>query len=275
MVTINQQLFGNEEFHNGEVIFKGVQLDNNTNIIEVRFENNKDIANMLMASKYIRDKKPEAKLILRIMYLPYSRTDREIPEGNQIFSLKYFAEIINNEKFDSVEVLDLHSPVSRKLLNNVAEIDLIGYIEKVIGMFKPDYLFYPDKGANEKYTELLKDINIPHFYGTKKRDLADKGHIIEDAYEFHDVPEITANKRVLIIDDLVSLGGTAYVTAKQLINKLGVSDVALWVAHCENGVFVGKLLKGDEHGSRWLSTVYTAATTPLTKEDKNLIVVKL
>lgn len=274
MVKVNGEVFSPDTFHNGETIYKIPHVNADTNEVELAFETDADITKVLFATHYIRDKQPKAELNLKMLYIPYSRMDREIPEGGQLFSMKYFAQIINACEFDNVVVLDPHSHVSEELLEQLSEICLVQYVEKAVEKFEPDYIFYPDKGANGKYTEILKDIDVPHFYGTKRRDLANRGRIIEDEYELHDAPDLMG-KNVLIIDDLVSLGGTAFVAGKTL-KAHGVCKVALYVSHCENGVFYGKLLKGDpESGFLAVDKVYTAATTPLEMSHENLEVIRI
>lgn len=299
MIKINGQLFANLVFYNQEAIYKGVDLRSDSNEIEIKFEKNCDITNLLIAERYIRDKQPDAKLVLKMLYIPYERTDREIPEGNQLFSLKYFAELVNNAKFDEVIVLDPHSIISvnqleddgRELLKHVNKEKAIkmlrGLVNKVVDDFKPDLIMYPDKGAYLKYPEILKIDNIKSFYGSKTRDLANKGSIIQ--YEVKGInDEDLKGKKVLIIDDLVSVGGTAYLAAKQ-IKLLGVSEVALYISHCENGIFYGNLLKPEavspkdsessEKDLPWaggytVDRVYTAGTTPLENSGDNLYLVE-
>lgn len=273
MVKINNQNFGYEEFHNGEAIYKMVELHDRENTVKVQFEDNRDITNMLMAVEYIRDKKPEAALYLRMLYIPYSRTDREIPEGGQIFSMKYFANIINRVGFTRVIVMDPHSEVSKNLLENMVEIELSAYVNEAVKLFKPDYIIYPDKGAFEKYPSILEYVNVPYFHANKKRDLSNRGALIEDAYELVDAPDLTG-KSVLIVDDLIALGGTAFLTGKTL-KKAGAERVGLYISHTENGVFCGKLLDGDENGYRAVDIVYTAGTIPLKQKHERLVVLEV
>lgn len=274
MVKVNGEIFSPDTFHNGETIYKIPNVNADTNEVELAFETDADITKVLFATHYIRDKQPKSELNLKMLYIPYSRMDREIPEGCQLFSMKYFMKIINACNFDSIVALDPHSNVSEDLLDRLLEVDLVQYVERVVERFKPDYIFYPDKGANEKYTKILSSINVPHFYGTKKRDLANRGKIIEDRYELHNAPELM-NKNILIVDDLVSLGGTAFVAGKTL-KQYGACRVALYVSHCENGVFYGKLLKGDpDSGFKAVDKVYTAATTPLEMTHENLEVIHI
>ena len=92
MIKVNNTLFSPERFHNGETIYKfpGAYF-NEANIIEMLFEDDSDITKMLFAVQFLRDKAPEAKLVLKMLYIPYSRMDREIPEGNQIFSMNHIS----------------------------------------------------------------------------------------------------------------------------------------------------------------------------------------
>lgn len=281
MLKINGTLFGNEEFHNGEVIYKDVPLKNDRNIIEMCFENNKDITNLLMGVLWIRKEKPSCIIELLMEYIPYSRMDRKINE--QIFSLDIFAALINSCNFNKVYVLDPHSQVSLKSIKNIECLPLYSKVIMVKELFNPDYIFYPDKGAYEKYPVILGGLGVEYFYGTKVRDLSNKGKLIEESYELHNTPDLK-NKKVLIVDDLVSMGGTALLAAKTL-KRHGAKEVALYVSHCENGIFAGQLLKrqpikksgGDNEpwdGGYIIDKVYTAATTPLESAHENLIIIK-
>lgn len=271
MVNVNGQIFGNETFHNGETIYKMPRVDAEHNVIEMRFETDSDITRVQFATEFIRDKAPDSKITLIMFYIPYSRTDREIPEGNQMFSMKYFANIINNLEFTNIIVIDPHSYVSEAMLVNITLVNIENLVREAVDDFKPDYIIYPDKGAFEKYPKILTDLGVPFFHANKKRDLANRGAIIKDAYELVDAPDLNG-KSVLIVDDLVALGGTAFITGDTL-KKAGAARVGLYVSHAENGVFVGKLLDGDETGYHAVDVTYTAATTPLAKEHKNLKIV--
>jgi len=49
-------------------------------------------------------------------------------------------------------------------------------------------------------------------------------------------------KNILIIDDLCAYGGTFQLAAEQLIYK-GADNIYLYVSHCENSIYKGKLIK--------------------------------
>lgn len=254
MLKINNQEFGNEYFGNNEAIYKDVELGNSENTIQLNFEDTRDIANLVMAVEYIRDEKPDSEIVLIIPYLPYSGMDRKI--NNQVFSLKLFANVLNKLNFSKVEVLDLHNEeVADKFIRNIKHMDINHFISQAIADFKPDIIYFPDKGAMKKYPSIVDTKGLPVIHGNKVRDLENKGKII--SYEtITDGIDITG-KRVLVIDDICRKGGTFTWAASEL-TKLGVSEVALYVSHCETGIFDGNVLEPNSA----VSKVYTNDSEP-------------
>lgn len=287
MILINREKFNDAEFHNGEVIFEkpSVVCTSGVNTIEMKFQNNKDIAALMFAREYIEEQAPNVECNLVMEYCPYERMDREI--NKQMFSMKYFAKIIAKCNFSKVFILDAHSRVCVTELENagvnVVEVDLNTFVKKVVDDFKPDFICYPDKGAYGKYPNILKDINIPCFYGEKVRDLANKGKITD--YHLVNAPDLT-DKRVLIIDDICCLGGTAYNAAMEMKFE-GASEVAFYISHCENGIFAGKILHPEAFcpdnfgenlpwaGKYTIDKVYTADTMMVNNWHKNMVRVEI
>ena len=288
MIKVNGVKFNDSEFHNGEVILEKPEVlkNNELNTVELIFKDNRDIANLMFLMEYINETLDvefiDTTVELIMKYCPYERMDREI--NNQMFSMKYFARIISTMGFDRVKILDPHSEVCIEQLEKagieVQILDLEYYVKKVIEDFKPDYICYPDKGARTKYSKVLRNIEIPYFYGSKKRDLANNGKIIE--YELVDAPELK-DKKVLIIDDICCLGGTAYNAAVEM-KRAGASEVAFYISHCEDGIFAGKILEKNKiifNGKEThftgegytIDRVYTADTMKLNNEHKNIIIV--
>jgi ribose-phosphate pyrophosphokinase len=282
MVFVNGEKFNDKEFHNGEVIFEKPHfILEDKNCIELIFKDNRDITAVLFARAYLNEVAPNAECYLRMLYCPYERMDREI--NDQMFSMKYFAEIIGKADFTKVFILDQHSEVCVNMLRehgvNVEIVSLLDYVKHVVDDFKPDYICYPDKGAHKKYTEVLKDIDIPVFFGEKKRDLANCGRITD--YKLVGAPDLTG-KRVLIVDDICCLGGTAYNAATEM-KLAGASEVAFYISHCEDGIFAGKILArqpfypdGSGENLPWagkytIDKVYTADTMGLKDYHKNII----
>lgn len=252
MLKTNGIIFGSEAFSNGEVSYKPFKVNVDRNDFELFFQSNKDITDLLFAVNYVKESAPESKLYLKMLYVPYGRMDRQI-EG-YLYSLKLFSQIINSCGFDAIYTLDNHSDGIKNWINNVVEMDLNVYIEKVLDLYKPDLLFFPDKGAFGKYPKILHcclDGRLQAFYGKKERVLNDSREI--KYYEVFDKGYHLQGKRVLIIDDICCTGGTVMQAATVLLQK-GVSDIALWVAHLENNVIKYDIVREGSPISRIYTT---------------------
>lgn len=264
MIKANGYSFATEEFSNGEVSYKPINLLNRDKvIIEVNFQSNKDLFDLFMLVSYVRDRKPDMKLVLVMYYVPYGRMDREI--DGYLFSLKYFADYINNLHFDKVITLDNHSSGIAKMIHNVEETSVYNaIIYKVISDYQPDYLFFPDKGAYSKYpNKISSDILETHefFYGEKKRVLDDTREIV--SYELINNGLNLTGARILIIDDICCTGGTV-LRAANVMKKQGVSEIALFVAHCEANVIKHDIVRDKSPVSKIYTTdsLYRDYTVP-------------
>lgn len=190
-------------------------------------------------------------LILNMPYVPNARMDR-IKNYDENFSLKVFANFINSLGFDSVHVFNVHSNVSEALINNILRGVPEPDVKKCIKKYKPDVIFFPDEGACKRYTDLdaVKDSNLPVIFGIKKRDWKTGKILGLDVISDIDL----TGKKVLIVDDICSAGGTFKYSAIKL-KELGAKDVALYVSHCEDNIQNGDLLKTD-----LVSKIYTTDT---------------
>jgi len=240
LLKINGKVVGDETYPNGETImYSDVGITDLIMSFELKFENDSDLFNLMMYKKYVDEKYPNTQKCLIMRYIPYSRMDRKI--DGYIFSLKYFCQFINDLKFNQVFVLDPHSSMSIGLLNNVSELNISNLVNKAMLGKDIDYIFYPDAGACKRYSETLNLWKpYDYFYGNKKRNLQ-TGEIID--YELVDCPNIKG-KNILIVDDLCSKGFTFY-NAAQKLKQTGADKIYLYVSHCENSIYDGKLLIGD------------------------------
>lgn len=234
MILVNGYTFGAEKFNSGEVSYKPVNIESGGNVIELFFEDNKDITDLMFLVEYIRDVAGfEKKLTLKMLYVPYGRMDR--PISGYLFALKYFKNIINKMAFSEVITLDNHSEQTEEYLMRMVEEDLNPYIKKVLDRCKPDYICFPDKGAYRKYPKKIGATieGIQYFYGEKERVLDDSRKIYSYKLNTPDLP--MTGKNVLIIDDICCTGGTAMIAAQEMMDK-GAREINLWVSHCESNV---------------------------------------
>lgn len=201
------------------------------------------------------------ELTLKMAYVPNARMDR-IKKRGQFFTLKTFAKAINRMGFRWVTVKNVHSDVSKALINHIYNDDCNEEIGTVISEYKPDALFLPDEGAKKRYCELKSviDANLPVGMGYKERAFGTANSQIT-SFEVLGYTDFK-DKKVLIIDDICSKGTSFYYSAKKL-KELGARDVALYITHCEDNIENGELLKGDE-----ISKIYTTDSICRIKNDK-------
>ena len=179
-------------------------------------------------------------LSLFLPYIPNARLDRTKSDC-EVFTLKYFAWIINSLNFDFVRVLDPHSSVACALIDRVIVTTPDHYVKTVFNDIvkeagTPPLMFYPDEGAMKRYSGMVP---APYAFGIKKRDWR-SGEIT--ALEIHG--DDLNNQNVLMVDDICSRGGTFYHSARAL-KEAGANDLYIYVTHCENTIFQGELLKND------------------------------
>lgn len=236
--------------------------------IDWKYENEEELAHLIYLTKHIKNMNPTCKLSLRMPYIPNARMDR-VERMENVFTLKYFCEVINWLEFDKVFVFDPHSEVSTALLNRVHVINKIEeYVERIqckiinnIGGISDGLdiddddiiLYYPDEGAAKKYSKILKDAK--YCYGKKIRDW-DTGNIlgldIANPYNLD-----LCGKYIIMIDDIISYGGTMYFGAKKL-KEMGVGNIVAYTSHAENSILnheKSKILKAFEEDI--IKMVYT------------------
>lgn len=213
--------------------------------IEWNYENDAELFTLICIRRHY-EKYPA---VLIMPYIPHARMDR-VKVNSDVFTLKYFCEVINSLNFDKVIVTDPHSNVSAALINhividNAAECISAAITDFMIAHEDDVALFFPDEGSMKRYSDMRFGLDFA--FGMKKRDwvtgkiqgleLMQKGNIV--------------GKDVLIIDDICSRGGTFYHAAKAL-KEAGAKSISLYVTHCENTI-----LKGEVFKSGLIDQVYT------------------
>lgn len=205
-------------------------------VIDWYYEEDAEIFALYALTRHAQRKWGKA-IQLFMPYIPNARMDR-VKTKDDVFTLKYFAEIINSLSFESVVVLDPHSSVSEALIDRIVVCKPDAYIGRAINMVEPDLLFFPDEGAMKRYAG---SFGMPYAFGIKKRDWQ-TGKIL--GLDVMGEKELISGRDILIIDDICSRGGTFYHSAKAL-KELGANNIYLYVTHCENTILEGEVLKGD------------------------------
>ena len=230
------------------------------------YEGDYEIFMLICIVKHLRSKMyNNVSFHLTMPYVVNSRLDRTHSD-NEVFTLKYFAEIINDLKFNKVVIVDPHSIVSEALIDNVCVLRPHNIIDDAISKmrslneFKRELVIYfPDDGAYKRYKDMPCFKNFNCIYGKKERDW-ETGKIL--GIEIYDkngtkLTNEIENCNVLMVDDIISYGGTLAYSADKL-KEMGAAHISAYATHVENSVLdeeKGTLLK--RYKDKIVDTVYT------------------
>lgn len=256
MIKYNGKQVKLNHFPDGALLMKEVVAETEKAILTWLYENNEELVALYFMTKHLQSKGIK-DIELQLPYIPNARQDR-IKAPEDIFTLKYFAQMINSLDFSKVTVLDPHSYVSEALLDHINIQTPQKYVQKVLEKINDNHilLFYPDEGAMKRYSVMF---NRPYVFGMKKRDW-NTGEI--QGLEVAGQTDLIQGSTVLIVDDICSKGGTFYYSAKAL-KELGAKNIYLYVSHCENTILEGKILTSD-----LVERVYTTDSIFTEKNEK-------
>jgi len=158
--------------------------------------------------------------IVVVPYFGYARQDKKFQEGEGI-SIRAIAKLIENYT-DKIITVNLHSEMAKSYFKNIYEIDampLIGriYRDKDVVMISPDF------GSVERVKAAAKHANCEFDYLEKKR--IDANHVEISPKEMD-----VEGKHVVIVDDIISTGGTI-IEATKILKQLGAKRVEAVCVH--------------------------------------------
>lgn len=243
MIRINKNDISVNKFPDGTLLLKETVLEDGGKqewkkeaTITWLFENNEELVTLIYLAGHLRSH-GITNLSLDMPYIPNARQDR-VKNEEDVFTLKYFAQVINWLDFTSVTVLDPHSTVSEALFDRIRVKTPETFVRKVIdriGGTKNLTMFYPDEGACKRYAGMF---SLPYAFGIKNRDW-ETGDI--KGLDVSGMTDYIRDRKILIMDDISSRGGTFYFSAKKL-KELGAKEIYLYVSHCENTILEGDVL---------------------------------
>jgi len=170
-------------------------------------------------------------LTMVIPYFGYARQDKKFNEGEPI-SARAIATALDNYP-ERVLVVDIHAESvldhfrSASALNVSAAGEIAGKL-KDLGV---DFVLSPDKGRIATAEKVGETIEVPSDYLVKERI---DGMTVKMEPKNIDV----SGKRVAIVDDIISTGGTI-VNASNELKRLGAGTV---IAACTHGLFARNAL---------------------------------
>ena len=250
MIKVNDTVIDIQHFSDGSQKLVGIHIperlkgDKYTSLFEIvwKYENESELVTLIYIVNYIRDIYVRNNYItLQMLWVPNARMDR-VESENDVFTLKYFSQIINSLKFNKVIVLDPHSRVTNALIDRIKVVPAEHFIKKAINEITTKYTFekdfndylicFPDNGAFERYAGLECFNGFTKIFGKKHRDW-ETGKIVK--LDLNVDEDVVRGKNVFIIDDMISSGETLY----QFIQKLksyGALQIYIYCSHLENRI---------------------------------------
>lgn len=279
MISINGKAVNVGHFPAGEqniLDFKYIDDDDIYNITW-KYESDEELVTLIYIVSHIRNYWPNASLNLLMPYIPHARMDR-VKSSKEVFTLKYFAGIINSLKFNAVYTLDAHSDSSLALIDRIYNDSPDTIIADVMwnipeGDSRHLVVYFPDAGAYKRYKDLHSISNYPKVYGEKIRNW--QTHRIEGLNIVTNGVELKG-KSVLLIDDIISYGGTFYHSILKL-KELGADKIYIYASHVENAMIDierGTLIKLIDDGT--VTMLYTTDSIFKTEnnEGRNINVIR-
>lgn len=222
-------------------------------------DQNRSLLELLFSIDLLSSKGIE-KIYAVVPYLAYGRQDKEFLNW-EIVSGRAILKIMKNLGLKKLFVVDFHS---EKLLEDFSDLVINIVPVKTFGEYlkknveEPYVLIAPDLGASKRVKLIAEFLGKDYVVIRKFRDRV-TGEIT------HELPEDLSVRGVnaVIIDDIISTGGTIASIAKYLVSK-GVNKVYVLASH---GLFVGdsldKLRVSGVSKSIVLNTVKNRLTSDL------------
>lgn len=263
MIKINGTEIKQNHFPDNTLLVKAETHPYEVSWIEWNYENDAELFTLICLVKHYHAHTNSKKQIdLYLPYCPHARMDR-VKNIEDVFTLKYFAEVINSLNFNQVVLFDVHSNVAPALIDRCVVEQPDKAIKSAIEQSGAEAICYPDEGAMKRYSSMAP---LPYAFCIKKRDW-ETGKI--EGLDLQNADAIKG-KNVLIVDDICSRGGTFYYTAKAL-KEAGAKSVSLYVSHLEETVFDGELYK-EMYSNGLIKKIYTTNSI-YNYIDPNIVVV--
>lgn len=186
---------------------------------------NEHLIELLLIGDALREKGFE-RLRAVVPYLAYSRQDRVTKEGEPI-SVRAVMRAIGLY-YDELYVFDLHNPETLryfpgKAVNLSPAKAIADYFREKLG---EGLVLAPDKGALGRAEAVARELGLEFSHFEKKR-------VSPTEVQMWPMGVDVDGKNVLIVDDIISTGGTM-VRAANLLREMGAEKIFVTATH---GVF--------------------------------------
>ncbi len=210
----------------------------------------KSIVETLLLLDLLREKGAK-EIILVAPYLAYARQDREFLTG-EVVSIRSILRFLKSAGADTLVTVEIHKEESLKFFNGRAiNVSPFSYMASKVAIEGSLVVLAPDLGALRRAREFAEAVGAEFDYLVKRRDRI-TGDITLEPKNVK-----VKGRNVVIVDDIISTGGTVAKAAELLLGQ-GAESITVVVAHAlMAGNAASKLKKAG------VSAVYAANTLPL------------
>ncbi|MDI9646640.1 MAG: ribose-phosphate diphosphokinase [Archaeoglobales archaeon] len=212
----NLKLAGVEykKFPDGE-LYARIESKENEHAVVGSINSNDDLVTFILALEALNGKK-----IAVIPYAGYARQDKVFLQGEAV-SIRAVAKIIESYA-EKVITVNIHSSDAASHFRSLVNLDAMPLIGKYYRS-RDVIMLSPDKGSLERVKVAASVANCDWDYLEKRRIDASR---VEIAPKNIDVE----GKNVVIVDDIISTGGTVLEAAKQIFG-LGAKKIEVACVH--------------------------------------------
>ena len=223
-------------FSDGETKFSSEEDVAGKNIILVQSTHppvDQHLFQLLLASHYLSE--GGAKVTAVVPYLAYARQDKEFLPGEGV-TLGVVAHLMRSAGVRRLVTVDIHSAEGLSLFSfpaySVSAIpSLVEYAKENLSLGDP-VVISPDFGGSKR-TEAFASL-----YGAKLLQLSKTRDRKSGEVSIKEEAMDVKGKDVIIVDDIISTGGTIKASAEAVLKQGARSASAL----CVHGLFVGSAL---------------------------------
>lgn len=179
------------------------------------------------------------KVIAVVPYMAYARQDKEFLQGESV-TLGMVAHLLRSVGVRRLATVDIHSAEGLSLFSfpaySVSAVpSLVRYTREAIAPKDP-VVISPDFGGSKR-TEAFSQL-----YGAPLLQLSKSRDRVSGAVRMKEAKLDVKGKDAIVVDEVVSTGGTIKAAAEMVLSQ-GARSVS---AVCVHGLFVGRALKNLE-----------------------------
>ncbi|WP_291999767.1 ribose-phosphate diphosphokinase [Caldivirga sp.] len=161
---------------------------------------------------------------LFIPYMPYARQDRRFLEGEPV-SINVMLNVFKNLGVEYLYVVDIHKPQSLEGYQGFINLKPFKLYAREFKNLSNPVVVSPDSGSLWRAEELARELGVEYDYLEKHRDR----YSGEVSFTLRSIN--VKGKDVVIIDDIISTGGTI-VGAAGMLRSMGATSINVVATHC-------------------------------------------